>query len=104
MALIDRNFSQIHSYNVGTSVRQADFLRLNFCPDRVFIRSANRGLSWTLVNKLIVLSETFQPRGYASLLVDKDNYMLLFGGKEKHDRAVLDELWRGRINRLGFKE
>ena len=37
MALIDRNFSQIHSYNVGTSVRQADFLRLNFCPDRIFI-------------------------------------------------------------------
>lgn len=71
---------------------------------RKIYRSANRGLSWTLVNKLIVLPETFQPRGYASLLVDKDNYMLLFGGKEKHDRAVLDELWRGRINRLGFKE
>lgn len=37
MSLIDRNFSQIHSYNVGTSVKQADFLRLNFRPDRVFI-------------------------------------------------------------------
>lgn len=71
---------------------------------RRIYRSANRGLSWTLVDKLIVLPETFQPRGYASLLVDKNNYMLLFGGKEKHDRAVLDELWRGRINRLGFKE
>ena len=37
MSMIDRNFSQIHSYNMGASVKQADFLCFNFRPDRVFI-------------------------------------------------------------------
>ena len=33
---------------------------------------------------------------------DKDNYMYLFGGKETNSSNVLNQIWRGRINRLGF--
>lgn len=67
-------------------------------------RSSDRGVTWKLVNKLIVLPETYRARGYASVVVNDDKYMLLFGGKEKRNANVFDELWRGRINRLGFKE
>ena len=42
MSLIDRNFSQIHSYTVGTSVKQADFLRLNFRFDRLGLHLRRR--------------------------------------------------------------
>lgn len=67
-------------------------------------RSSDRGLTWTLIKKLIVLPESYRARGYGSLLVSDDKYMLIFGGKEAKNTNVLDELWRGRINRLGFKE
>ena len=30
--------------------------------------------------------------------------MYLFGGKEKNNSNVLDQIWRGRINYLGFKD
>ena len=45
----------------------------------------------------------YEPRGFSSVFIDKDNYILLFGGKAKKDTNVLNEIWRGRINRLGFK-
>lgn len=35
--LVEQNVSQIHSYSVGTSIRQADFLQEHFVPDQVFI-------------------------------------------------------------------
>jgi hypothetical protein len=42
-------------------------------------------------------------RGYTSVIVDKDNYILLFGGKARIDsHNVLNEIWRGRINYMGF--
>ena len=44
----------------------------------------------------------FVSRGYISVILDKDNYMLLFGGKATNDTNVMNEIWRGRINRLGF--
>jgi len=66
--------------------------------------SQDKGISWILVETLIVLPETYKARGHASMLVDKDNFLLLFGGKEKNNANILDELWSGRINRLGFKD
>ncbi|MDR1747056.1 MAG: DUF6242 domain-containing protein [Tannerella sp.] len=66
--------------------------------------SYDKGISWVLTDSAKILPETFQPRGYASFLVDEAQYMLLFGGKEKTNTDMLNELWRGRINRLGFKE
>ena len=49
-----------------------------------------------------VMPDEFMARGYASIIIDKDNYMLLFGGKARNDTNVINEIWRGRINRLGF--
>jgi hypothetical protein len=65
-------------------------------------RSIDKGITWNLADTLIVLPETYRARGYASMLVDQDHFILLFGGKESKNANVLDELWRGRINRLGF--
>ena len=48
------------------------------------------------------MPEEFVARAYASVIVDKDNYMLLFGGKATNNANVMNEIWRGRINRLGF--
>ena len=66
--------------------------------------SLDKGITWSLTDTLIVFPETYKARGHASVLVDKDNFLLLFGGKEKNSANILDELWSGRINRLGFKD
>lgn len=51
--LVEQNILQIHSYSVGTSIRQEDFQRENFVPDQVFI-FANvknaQGLSTSLLD------------------------------------------------------
>jgi hypothetical protein len=67
-------------------------------------RSEDRGITWTLADTLIVLPEDYRARGYASALVDEEQFLLLFGGKERNGANMLEELWRGRINRLGFRE
>jgi len=54
------------------------------------------------LHSIYLMPEEFTPRGFASVIVDKANYMLLFGGKARPDTNVLNEIWRGRINRLGF--
>ncbi len=35
--LLDHSFRQVHSYNIGTSVKQGDFDRRQFIADRVFV-------------------------------------------------------------------
>lgn len=67
-------------------------------------RSEDKGITWNLADTLIVLPEVYRARGYASVLVDEEQFLLLFGGKERNGANMLEELWRGRINRLGFKE
>lgn len=67
-------------------------------------RSENKGVTWEQVDTLIVFPEAYKARGYSSLLVDDENFILLFGGKENTSANMLDELWSGRINRLGFKD
>jgi hypothetical protein len=63
--------------------------------------SKDNGLTWRLDT---IIPETYKARGFSSLIVDKDKYMLLFGGKESKDTKVLNELLKGRINRFGFKD
>ena len=46
------------------------------------------------------MPEEYIARGFSSVIIDKNNYMLLFGGKESKDTNVLNEIWRGRLNRL----
>ena len=55
-----------------------------------------------VLKEIYPMPEDFAPRGYTSVFTDKDDYMLLFGGKAGKDKNVWNEIWRGRINRLGF--
>ncbi|MDR2681323.1 MAG: DUF6242 domain-containing protein [Tannerella sp.] len=62
--------------------------------------SKDRGVSWWQ-DTVHVMPEDYR-RGFSSVAVDKNNFVLLFGGKAARNTNVLNELWRGRINRLGF--
>lgn len=66
--------------------------------------SSDGGVTWDLSDTLTVMPDNFAPRGFASIHVDKENFIYLFGGKEKTDANELDQVWRGRIHRLGFKD
>jgi hypothetical protein len=64
--------------------------------------SMDNGVTWARQDSLVVFPDAYKARGFASVQVDKDNYMLIFGGKTSNDTYQLNEIWRGRINRLGF--
>ena len=66
--------------------------------------SSDYGVTWQLSDTLVVFPDEYAGRGFASIFVDEDYYMLIFGGKTSDNTKPLDELWRGRINRLGFKD
>lgn len=68
-------------------------------------RSRDNGLTWIVSDTLVVMPEAYKAKAFSSMLVDnKTNYIYLFGGKEKQNTNDSGELWRGRINRLGFKK
>ena len=65
--------------------------------------SKDKGISWVKTDSLVIMPEAYNPKAFASMIVDKEtNYMYLFGGKETNGGKDLGEFWRGRINRLGF--
>lgn len=66
--------------------------------------SNDGGLTWALSDTLVVMPEDYKARGVASVLVDEENFMWIFGGKENNNANDLDQIWKGRINRLGFKD
>jgi hypothetical protein len=64
--------------------------------------SRDKGINWSTDGRY-VMPDAYRARSFSSVIVDENNYMTLFGGKaETEDTYVLNELWRGRINRLGF--
>lgn len=65
--------------------------------------SIDHGVTWSYIDSLVVLPNEYAARGFASMIVDKDNYLCIFGGKTAKTVSVLNEVWRGRINRLGFE-
>ena len=65
--------------------------------------SIDHGVTWSYIDSLVVLPNEYAARGFASMIVDKDNYLCIFGGKTAKTASVLNEVWRGRINRLGFE-
>ncbi len=67
-------------------------------------RSSDYGITWNYIDSLVVLPDSYQARGFASMLVDKDNYLMIFGGKPTVEGPDLNDIWRGRINRLGFED
>jgi hypothetical protein len=65
--------------------------------------SKDKGATWRPDTVLITMPEDYAARGFSSVVTDKDNFILLFGGKVSKDTNMLNQLWRGRITRLGFK-
>ncbi|MDR2775096.1 MAG: DUF6242 domain-containing protein [Tannerella sp.] len=63
--------------------------------------SKDRGVTWQQ-DTIHVMPDEYTARGFSSIDVDGNDFVLLFGGKAGKDTNVLNELWRGRINRLGF--
>ena len=72
-------------------------------PLKDIYRSSDYGVTWELVDELMILPEEYQARGYASLIVDADNFLTIIGGKNNVAGQVLNDNWKGRINRLGFE-
>lgn len=66
--------------------------------------SNDNGVTWALSDTLTVMPENYKARGFASVQVDKEKYMYIFGGKENSNSNDLNQIWKGRINRLGFKD
>ncbi len=64
--------------------------------------SIDRGINWALQDTLVILPDAYTGRGFSSIQVDKDQYMFIFAGKTGQGTDELNEIWRGRINRLGF--
>ncbi len=63
------------------------------------IYSSIAGIAWQKVEKKFLLPEEFKNKGSYSMTVDKNNYIwIVFGGNN-----TKNEVWRGRLNRLGFK-
>jgi hypothetical protein len=65
--------------------------------------SKDKGVTWRQ-DTVHFMPEDYDARGFSSVVIDEDNFVLLFGGKADKDANILNELWRGRINRLGFKK
>ncbi len=67
-------------------------------------QSIDHGISWSLIDSMMVLPTDYAARGFSSILVDKENFVNIFGGKSSTGSNDLNQLWRGRINRLIPKE
>lgn len=67
-------------------------------------QSIDHGISWSLIDTLMVLPADYVARGFSSIHVDQENYVNIFGGKSGTASNDLNQLWRGRINRLIPKE
>lgn len=66
--------------------------------------STDYGVTWALSDTLVLMPADYTARGFSSVQVDKEQFMLIFGGKTSPQGNELNQIWRGRINRLGFKQ
>lgn len=66
--------------------------------------STDYGVTWALSDSLVVMPADYTARGFSSVQVDKEQFMLIFGGKTSPESNEMNQVWRGRINRLGFKQ
>jgi len=65
--------------------------------------SISSGMTWNLNDSLFVMPESYAPRAFSSIAVDDDmDYMYIFGGRGSSNSNMFTDVWRGRINRLGF--
>ncbi|MDH6306086.1 hypothetical protein M2459_002770 [Parabacteroides sp. PF5-5] len=73
-------------------------------PSKEIYTSTDYGITWSLQDTLIIFPSAYKARGFSSVYVDNNNYMLIFGGKTSKDAKSVNEIWRGRINRLATKD
>ena len=66
--------------------------------------STDYGVTWSKSDTLVVMPTDYAARAFSSVQVDKDNFMFIFGGKTAKNTNEQQQVWRGRINRLGFKK
>jgi hypothetical protein len=90
LAIYDDKFYLTGGFNAGGNASKDVYL------------SRDNGLSWLQTDTMVAFPASFTARGYAGVAVNADNYMFVFGGKTSKSGKHLDEIWRGRINRLGF--
>lgn len=67
---------------------------------KVIYETIDKGVTWASVDTMVILPETYRGRGFGSIIVDKDQYLNIIGGKMSYRGNVMQEVWRGRINRL----
>ena len=69
---------------------------------RTLYLSSDRGATWSIAARKLMLPDDFRARGYATPIVTTDGYLILIGGRTTREGTMMDEMWRGRINRLGY--
>lgn len=60
---------------------------------------SKEGLVWNKIKKKVLFPTAFSGREHYSMVVDQNNFIWIIWSKGQKQ----DEVWRGRINRLGFK-
>lgn len=63
-------------------------------------QSIDYGINWTKIDTLMTLPTKYTGRGFSSVVVDKENNVNMFGGKVNASANDINDLWRGRLNRL----
>ena len=73
-----------------------------FKPFQYLYESEDNGISWHPQTNKVMLPASFLNRtADFSYLVDRDNFIWIFWGPSSQTDGKT-EVWRGRINRLGF--
>lgn len=69
---------------------------------KVIYETIDKGVTWASVDSMIILPDVYRGRGFGAIIVDKDQYLNIIGGKMSSRGNIMQEIWRGRINRLTY--
>lgn len=72
--------------------------------DSLSLYYSKEGYAWTKASLKQKLDEKMANMNLPSVVVDKDNYMWVFGGVSNKTSVYSQQIWRGRINRLAPKK
>lgn len=62
--------------------------------------SCDYGITWARIDSMKIMPSTYNARAYASVQVNKDRTLFLFGGKTENDGTCLNQIWSGSIPRF----
>lgn len=62
----------------------------------------DKGVTWARVDSMIILPDVYRGRGFGTLVVDENQFLHIVGGKMSSRGNIMQEIWRGRINRLSY--